>query len=320
MKAASVLRVTIKSLQTRSRVTKGTRTMKPQTAFNIIRSGQFRYLPAHFAVSRYRKSQIFATAPVRSARDGEGTEVHMLTGRSHIPDLFFAAKSFIREFGAPVRLIVHGDNSIGEGEVEFIATHLPDARIISPKESDPLVNDMFERNGLFECARFRRDLVLARKIFDTFVFSNSDRVILLDTDTLSFAPLDELRDHALATEPRNVFGRDPNATPYVSFDFGFSLEPYLNSGSSLISLDALRLERVEAWLKSGFLTGNHFSEQTMLAALATLAGVSLLSRKYAVGVQPSADAVFSHYCGHKLSAARANMRVCGQRRILERLA
>jgi hypothetical protein len=237
----------------------------------------------------------------------------MLTGKSQLPDLLFAAKSFLVQLATPANLTVHGDASLTKEDSRLICRHLPNARVLMKSERDPYVEERLAELHLSECASFRRSLVLAAKIFDVYFYSSADRVILLDTDTLSFGSLDELRDFASRTEPVNVFGRDPNETPYVHFDFGFRLVPGINTGIAVVTRDTFDLATVEAWLQGTFPLKHGWAEQTILAALATRRGCAFLSADYDVGGLRHDEGVrFSHYCGHKLSAARISMRRDGQ--------
>lgn len=288
---------------------------------NVIRNGQTRYLWSHFFLRPLRRHQILNTAPVETAAQTDSSlEVHLLTGLAHIPDLLFAVKSFAMGFGRDFRLIVHGDRSLDERGKHLIERHFPQARVLTRDVSTPFVNSYLRNAGLERCIKFREKFVLAAKIFDTHIYSDSDRLFLLDTDTITYGHLDEIKSCAVAPLAQNLFARDPVCKPYIDFDFGFEIDPNLNSGSSMISRQTVDFSMIENWLANGMPMTDHFSEQTVFAALATRAGVDYLPPSYRVGANGGDPSeVFVHYCGHKFSAARSEMRRTGQKRVLKSL-
>ncbi|WP_420391947.1 hypothetical protein [Acuticoccus sp.] len=296
--------------------------MRLSTIRNVLTSDKLAYVAPHYYYSHLRRRSVFSTRPVPAApQDDDGAlEVHILAGRSTLADLVYAAKSFVMHYPGRARLTVFGDRAFDASDAGIVEAHVPNVRVVLRTESQARVNEELGRRGLTLSCRFNEAFYLATKIYNGALYTRSDRVFLLDTDTLCFAPLTELHAHAVGPLGVNVFGADPDPFPYVDFDFGVTLPPRLNAGSALVSTATIDLDAIEGWLAAGLPMTHHFSEQSVFAALAARSGSALrFSRDYDVGAMRADGAAFVHYCGHKLSAARIRMRRGGQRRVLAML-
>jgi hypothetical protein len=303
---------------------------KVLTLIQTFRSGQFWYLFPHYYYLWKRSIDIERTVPITTAKYGDpnATEVHMLTGAKHHLDLLYAAKSFVYHYQAPVSLIVHADLSVDEEIIQKIRRHLPQAKIFTRQERDRLIEPDLEKRGLKYCQQFRRSNVFGAKLIDAFVLSQSDKIILLDTDCLAFKPLHRLRELVHCSQPINVFAKDPEEYPYslsseaIKQSFGVDVKPNLCAGFCLINCQLMDFNRIEEWLSTpGYPMHHHFAEQTITAALASQSDLVLLpDDEFNTGRSHDEETCsFIHYCGHYLSKTRIAMRKIGQSIVLKQL-
>ena len=296
------------------------------TLLSTLRSGQFWYIFPHLYYKWRRRKDVEETRPVSTVPSGDSKDVpelHLLTGKKHVGDLIYAAKSFIREYESPISLVIHGDGTLQTVDMQSIRAHFPYGQIYTKKARDKAVIPFLEHEDLGSCVKFREANVFGERLVDTAVLAQSTMVINLDTDCLSFAPLDELRSHI---ENCNVtYIKDPQEHPYsiskqdAQDRFGTIPVPYFNAGLCAFPKEQLNLDRVEQWLRPpGYPASTHYAEQTILAALAALGPAQPLSTENYTFDWQDKKAAFIHYAGHYLSKTRVVMRQYGQKHILEK--
>jgi hypothetical protein len=303
---------------------------KIRTLIKTLQTGQFWYLFPHYYYLRKRSIDIEQTMPITTANYGtpNATEVHMLTGAKHHLDLLYAAKSFVYHYQAPVSLVIHTDVSVNDKVIQRIKRHLPQAKIFIRQERDQLVEPELQKRGLIHCQEFRRINVFGAKLIDAFMLSQSDKIILLDTDCLAFKPLHKLRELVNNPQPINVFAKDPEKYPYsissekIKQYFGVDIKPHLCAGFCLINHQLIDFDIVEKWLSTpGYPMHHHFAEQTITAALASQSDLVILpDDEFNTGrLYDEKTCSFIHYCGHYLSGTRIAMRKIGQSIVLKQL-
>jgi hypothetical protein len=304
--------------------------VKISTLLKTLQTGQFWYVFPHYYYLWKRSIDIEKTPPVTTDKYGDidAIEVHMLTGTKHHVDLLYAAKSFVYNYQAPVSLVIHTDTSVSKEVIYKIKRHLPQAKIFTRQERNELVEPELEKRGLTYCQQFRRVNVFAAKLIDVFVLSQSQKVILLDTDCIAFKSLYRLRELVNLSEPINIFAKDPQPYPYsispetIKNSFGVAIKPYLCAGFCILNSKTIDLNIVEKWLKTPDYPMNcHYAEQTITAALVSQGEVVMLpDNEYNTGrSQDEKTCSFIHYCGHYLSATRIAMRQVGQSIVLQQL-
>ncbi|MCS3642379.1 hypothetical protein [Salinibacter ruber] len=251
--------------------------------------------------------------------------MHVLTGASHVGDLLFAVKSFLSHYESPIALVIHGDPSVEADTAETIRHHFPEARLFLKDERDATVLPRLQGQGLARCRAFREANVFGERLVDTAVLSKGRIVINMDTDCLTFAPLDRLR--SLVQKGVVTHIQDPNPQPFSVTDQEaerrFKVKPirHFNAGLCAFPSGRLDLEQIEAWLsRPGYPMESHYAEQTILAALAALGKAEALpKKKYTFGEKGKISPRFVHYAGHYLSETRIAMRRDGQRKVLDHL-
>lgn len=304
--------------------------VKISTLFKTLQTGQFWYVFPHYYYLWKRSIDIEKTTPVATAKYGEldVIEVHMLTGEKHHVDLLYAAKSFIYNYQAPISLVIHTDTSVSKEVIQKIQRHLPQAKIFTRQERNELVEQELDNRGLKYCQKFRQVNVFGAKLIDAFVLSQSQKVILLDTDCLAFKSLYRLQELVNLSETISIFAKDPQPYPYsispetIKQVFGVDIKPYLCAGFCILNNKIIDLTIIEKWLATpDYPMSCHYAEQTITAALASRGNVVMLpDNEYNTGrLQDEKISNFIHYCGHYLSATRIAMRQIGQSIVLQQL-
>ncbi len=119
------------------------------------------------------------TKPIAVNPDAS-TAIHSAVPHRYLNAYLFAIKSFLR-FYNDVAVIVHDDGSLKTQDYEIIQHHIPNSKIISRQYADQTfqnkINDPFLN-------KVRSSYTSYLKLFDSTLFSEDKRIIILDTDTL----------------------------------------------------------------------------------------------------------------------------------------
>ncbi len=234
------------------------------------------------------RPRILATRPVPVPHGGP-CEIHLLTSGQDWMNALWTLKSFFRVSGEPLPLAVHDDGTVPAEAAGHFAGHFPGLRWIRPAERETEV--LAGLAGYPRCRAFRESNKLSRKIFDLMAARRAERVLLLDSDLLFFAPPDALLDAAYGRTERNVFNRDVDSAYTVSAAdvrerCGIELVPRINSGLAVLHGASLRLDWFEEFLGlPNVLSHSWRIEQTMFALASCRYGVDLLPPEYDVRLE-----------------------------------
>jgi hypothetical protein len=259
-------------------------------------------------VAYYRdvvRPRIQQTAPVRNLTD-DSCEIHVLTSSRDWLDLMWALKSFYFFSHRRYRLCIHDDGTLGAEQIDSLASHFPDGRIIERDEADATVLPALASYP--RCQEFRRSNHLSPKVFDFAHYLRSDRMMLLDSDVLFFSEPGEL---LLRIENPNYLMNSVNGDVQSAYTVdagtvlertGVSLIERFNSGLGLIHKASLRLEWLEEFLAIPGIRGHFWRiEQTLYALCSSRHGAELLPPGYDVRVT---GGVGSAPCRHYVGAIR----------------
>jgi hypothetical protein len=235
--------------------------------------------------------------------DDATCEIHVLTSKQDWLNLIWTLKSFYWASGRKYALCIHDDGSLGAEQQDALKRHFPQARIIDRADADRRMEAVLDDYP--RCRRFRFSNHLAPKIFDFAAYLETERMLLLDSDLLFFAPPTELllriEDHAYGKNTVNADVASAYTTDAatVRAHTGVELIDRFNSGLGLIHRDSLRLDWIEEFLGVPGILGHFWRiEQTLFALCSSRFGVELLPPEYDVylahglGNRPS-----RHYVG-----------------------
>jgi len=108
------------------------------------------------------------------------TTIHSAVPHRYVYAYLIAIKSLL-QYDGDYAICVHDDGSLTSDDKKLIKIHLPHVRIIdwhfANSEFERLINNPF-------LSMVRKSYSSYLKLFDTNLFNNSERIIILDTDTL----------------------------------------------------------------------------------------------------------------------------------------
>lgn len=108
------------------------------------------------------------------------TAIHSAVPHRYLNAYLFAIKSFLR-FHSDVAVVVHDDGSLKTQDYEIIEHHLPNVKIISRQLANKTFKKQFPDPFLNQV---RSSYTSYLKLFDSTLFSEGKRIVILDTDTL----------------------------------------------------------------------------------------------------------------------------------------
>jgi hypothetical protein len=249
------------------------------------------------------RPRILNTPPIADTSDHR-YEIHVLTSRHDWLNLIWGLKSFYAASGRRYALCIHEDGTLDPFALSSLQRHFPTARIIRRQEADQRL--AHELRGFPRSAQFRKENLLALKVFDFIAFLQADRMVLFDSDLLFFdeptAYLSRLED---GNYRLNAFNADCDSAYTIDAEavqarLGFELLARVNSGFGIVHRDSIRLEWIEEFLALPGLTEGHFwrIEQTLYALCSSRYGAELLPQEYEVSLQAGIPPrVFRHYVG-----------------------
>ena len=248
---------------------------------------------------------ILRTPPVRTAPVGVGpVEVRVLTWRRDWVNLLWALKSFYHYAGGYYPLVIHDGGLLPRQAAELLR-HFPDARYVPSLEADARFPEELRRRGLARSAEYRARNVATRKLFDYFLDSRADHVLMIDSDIVFFRRPDELILPP-GGSTRNLYNRDDGFWYSMTVEemgeaFGVRPPPRVNSGLAVVRRESIDFAAVERYLGHPKMFADPWvTEQTLHALCSATWGVEFLPDEYRVGGPPglTPDLVCKHYPGH----------------------
>lgn len=134
----------------------------------------------------------FTELPPMPCKPGADVEVHMLTC-VHDLDMALASLKSLLRFQPEVAVVVHGDATLNDDHRRFLQAQVPGCRVILLEEAGRLIESDPELARLRSQipGRFslgpgyeRQRAAWALKVFDFHALAQTDKVIVLDSDTL----------------------------------------------------------------------------------------------------------------------------------------
>ncbi|MEZ0123225.1 MAG: hypothetical protein AB9Q17_13470 [Candidatus Reddybacter sp.] len=122
--------------------------------------------------------KVAKTKPITTNPDAK-TEVHSAVPHRYIYAYLVAIKSLL-QYHVDLSIVVHDDGSLKQADKDLLAFHLPGCRVIDRLSADAA----FEKLNNPFLSKVRNSYTSYIKLFDTTYSSKSERVIIIDTDTL----------------------------------------------------------------------------------------------------------------------------------------
>lgn len=291
----------------RRRVRLGSRVLRIRRAFHFgLRSeldtwrAKRRYLP-----------HVASLPPLPS---GEGPfDCFMLLNEARAWEGIWALYSF-RLHAGPCRVTVLSDGTLTPETIALLGRALPGLTCPEAAANRDAARAELVRMGLVRCSQWLDRFVLFQKLIDPFRLARSEKIVLLDSDTLHFRRPVELHDWLLdPAVPRFAMDAQPHALCINPEEFermaGMRPAPFFNSGYLSMLRTAVSFRRVEAYLQEGAFESQltsgqfaHVAEQTIFAMELSRLGAAPLPATYSICPDVPADnAVMGHFCGGESS-------------------
>lgn len=217
-------------------------------------------------------------------KSSSSIEIHILTSNT---DAELATWALCSWYGIGRRtdaLCIHDDGSLQRWQCNRFRKLFPGCRIIGRRDADKLVYR--ELSDYPELINFRKMNNLSIKVLDFFFFANTNKFVILDSDILTFSPLNDI-DEWLA-ESGNIFLRDYHKA--FSMDVaGFKslraarMYKRINTGFGVVDISTLNLARAsDAIAAMNCDRHPYWAEQTLYAVLSRSIGVRLLDPEFCV--------------------------------------
>jgi hypothetical protein len=245
-------------------------------------------------------------------------EIHTLTSQQDWLDLLWALKSFYHFSDTRPALCIHDDGTLTPEICEIISTHFVGVRLIKREQSDVEVLDSLANYPA--CYKLRSENNLSIKLFNLIHYAQSPRVLLLDSDVLTFSQPVELLDALNDKETPNRFNgdvKDAYTAPRDELANGLDLEvaSRFNSGVCVLQMDSLQLTEIERYLSSNLLQGHFWLiEQTLFCLCSSRYGCQPLSQPYDVILE---DGLSKKPLKHYVGAIRNRMYAEGMRHLAQ---
>lgn len=243
-------------------------------------------------------------------------EIHVLTSIHDWLNLIWALKSFLHFSRTRTALCIHEDGSLTPEIRDVLATHFVGARIIPRSQADAEVLPALAEFP--RCHKFRSENNLALKVFDLKHYAQASRVLLLDSDVLTFQKPEVLLASLNDPSTPNRFNRDL-ADAYTSDrdelakEFGLDVAACFNSGVCTIQLESLKLDWIEQFLSSELLVGHFWRiEQTLFCLCSSRFGCEAFPEPYDVVLS---DGIEGKPLKHYIGAIRQRMYAEGIRHL-----
>ncbi len=130
--------------------------------------------------------------PAITVNPNASTSIHTIVPHRYLNAFLLAIKSFLR-FYSDVAVYVHDDGSLTPKDIEIIEQHIDQVVILKRDKADAYFDEKMNDPFL---SKVRNSYTSYLKLFDPAFRSKSDRIILLDTDTLFLKRPDFIIDWA----------------------------------------------------------------------------------------------------------------------------
>ncbi len=226
--------------------------------------------------------------------------LHMLLCHEHIDMALWALKSFAYASQCSPAIVIHDDGTLTEQDSALLESHLARATVISRRTADSRVAHALRAHPRCLAMRQSPTFVCALKLFDPWIVSASDLLVLVDSDILFFRRPDELLNCVNAAVA--CFNSDYQDAYTASADAIFAALgalplPRVNAGLVAMSrrhFDLDLIERYFAYFPSPIPCLDRH-EQTLYAVMLGRAQAHRLSGAYQISKQPIHAGTVSHH-------------------------
>jgi hypothetical protein len=234
-----------------------------------------------------RQRAILHTPPIHTA-ESSPCEVRILTHRGDWINALWTLKSFYYFSGSRLALHIH-DGGLFPSQAQVLKRHFPMAHFHERMKTTAIAEAALKERKLNCCVNYRRRNIHTFKLFDFYLLTSADRVIVLDSDVLFFAPPIDLQEAGSTRKGPNRYCRDYQYAYAVPLDrmeelAGTRVISRANSGIACVSPRSIDFNLIEKCLANepGLSTTYAVVEQSLHAICSARYGIDLLPDEYLV--------------------------------------
>jgi hypothetical protein len=227
-----------------------------------------------------------------------GFSIHTITSHRDVEMTIWSLKSFTWSAGLSPRVFVHDDGSLTREDASKLRRHIHRLTLIERAEADARVDRWLEKYPHSRRARAVPDFYCALKLFDPWVYTPHDVVLLLDSDILFFQKPEALLEHgAQGTPCFNSDYQNAYAAPHAELRarLGFPIEAAINAGLVVLPRERFDLDLVERYFATSPSTPSNRDEQTLCAAMLSRAGAERLGPEYQISMRSLRPETLTHH-------------------------
>lgn len=131
------------------------------------------------------RKKILQTTPVACSARAD-FELHILVCKADFLDSLWALKTFYYFSALEPALVVHSDGSLSSKHVKLFGAHFIGSKFIDRPRADRALRTHLKGFPCCAAYRFCNPCPQSIKLFDSFFFSKSDKILILDSDVLFF--------------------------------------------------------------------------------------------------------------------------------------
>jgi len=229
-------------------------------------------------------------------------ELHVLSQKSGLWMLAWALRSFLYHSGLSPKIIIHSDGTIDAQTARMFESKFSNLQVILKEDGDRIINERKDIPDTIKKYRMAKPFPIM-ELTDIYLLSNSDNVMLLDSDILFYKRPDEIIDFiqdktnydAIATCFSKGSDLNVNAEYANKYNLIEKGARKLISGIIVYKKEKLPLERFIEYFENTLDPANPFIEQAGWASLICQTNFKYLDEeRYPVRGMPD-QAVCKHY-------------------------
>ena len=181
----------------------------------------------------------------------DGVEIHMLCRKKDSDMLAWSLTSFINQSGICPKIVVHDDGSFDKNTVNKLESKFPELKVLSLEKADRLINNMTGLSSrLLEYRSNGHKLI--HKLIDVFLLSQSEKVMVIDSDILFFSYPQEILEFicgnsdydSLITKNSGSYDLELLESYFRKHDILRGSADYMNSGLILYKKNKIELDKL----------------------------------------------------------------------------
>lgn len=253
--------------------------------------------------------------------------LHMVTCHRHLDMSLWCLKTFIQYSEISPAITIHDDGSLTKSDKCLLRQSLARCAVIDRTDADRRLDRTLAAYPYSRQMRQKRRFYCSLKLFDPWVYSAYDVVVLLDSDILFFRRPNELLERA--ARGAACFNSDYQSAYAVERDeiwrrLGVKVLDKFNAGLLVLARRDYDLDLVENYFASFFSASTDLNrhEQTAYAILLSRCGAHRLSGNYQISKQAIGSETVSHHFvndGSRLHFSTRGVRTLRRRGFLNQM-